>query len=194
LDRDHLNKRENSTDNKQRICDYIRTYPGSHLRKISKDLNIAIGNIQYHLFLLEKGGSIKSRRINFRKVYYAASILGERHESILAILRQETPRDILLYLIENPHATQIEIAARMGFASPTVSWHMSRLIEIGLIAGHKEGKFVKYEILGDAKDVTTFLKSYYPAIWEKLSNRLADLFLDIAAASRSHDEGSEADQ
>lgn len=196
MDNEHTDKARDEdqtgpTDNKQRVYEYIVRYPGSHLRKIGKDLSLAMGNIQYHLNLLEKNGSIKSRRINFRKVYYAASILPERHESILAILRNETPRDIVVYLIENPSATQTEIVDHMAFAAPTISWHMSRLIEMGLVYSHKDGKFVKYDIVGDAKDITAFLKSYYPSIWEKLSGRLADIFLDIASASRSQEEPNE---
>jgi predicted transcriptional regulator len=189
LGREHSDKDElNTTDNKQRVYEYIIRYPGSHLRKISKDLSLAIGNVQYHVNLLEKNGLIKSRRMNFLKVYYAVSIFGERHEAILAVLRQETPREIVLYLIENPEATQTDISAYMGFAPASINWHMSRLIEIGLIRGHKDGRFIKYDIVGDVKEITAFLKSYYPRIWEKLSSRLADLFLDIAAASRSQEE------
>lgn len=194
MGREHPDRDEaNTTDNKQRIYDYIIKYPGSHLRKVSKDLTLAMGNVQYHLNLLEQNGLIKSRRINFRKVYYAVSIFPERHESILAALRQETPRDIVLYLIENPGATQTEISTHLGFAAPSISWHMSRLIEIGLVRSHKDGRFVKYDIVGDVKEIIAFLKSYYPTIWEKLSDRLADLFLDIAAGSRSQKETGEND-
>ena len=66
------------------------------------------------------------------------------YENILAILQQETPRDVILYLIENPGATQSEIVRHKGFTAPTINWHMSRLIEIGLVYSCKEGRFVKY--------------------------------------------------
>ena len=186
---EHSDKDEmNTADNKQRVHDYIIRYPGSHLRKISKELSLAMGNLQYHVNLLEKGGLINSRRMNFLKVYYAVSIFGERHKDILAVLRQETPREIILYLIENPGATQTDISAHLGFAPSSISWHMSRLIDIGLIRSHKDGRFIKYNIVGDIREITAFLKSYYPRIWEKLSSRLADLFLDVASASRSQEE------
>ncbi len=34
-------------DNRQRIYNYIKNNPGSHLRRISKVLNIALGDTQY---------------------------------------------------------------------------------------------------------------------------------------------------
>src|SRR6266705_4018830 len=86
------------------IYGYIKNNPGSHLRKICKELIIAMGDIQYQLKFLEKSGLIKSRRIGLYKTYFTVSILGERDEKILAILQQETPRDVLLYLIKNPGA------------------------------------------------------------------------------------------
>ena len=107
-------------NNRDLIYQYVKNYPGSHLRKISKHLSLGIGNIQYHLDALEKIGNIKSRKITRYKVYYDVGVLGGRHESILAILQQETPRSILLYLIENPGASQTEIATFVGCSAPTV--------------------------------------------------------------------------
>jgi DNA-binding MarR family transcriptional regulator len=171
-------------DNKQRIYSYIKNNPGSHLRRISKELVIAIGDIQYQLKFLEGMGLIKSRRMGLYKTYYSVSILGERSENILAVLQQETLRDIMLHLIENPGATQSEIAHHKGFTAPTINWHMSRLIEMGLVYTCREGRFVKYYVEGDMDDIVSLLKSYHPSTWNTLSNRLASLFLDLSSQSR----------
>ena len=184
--RDNEEQKEESPSqpNRDRIYQYITNNPACHLRKIGKDLDLAMGHTQYHLKTLEKADLIKSRRIGVFRRYYTVSIFGERLESLLAILRQEVPRDIIIFLIENPRATQADIAKHKGFSAPTINWHMSRLIEIGLINSHKQGKFLKYRIEGDIKDITTILRRYYPSTWTKLSNRLADLFLDISTASK----------
>jgi hypothetical protein len=59
---------------------------------------------------------------------------------------------------------------------------MARLMEKGLVRSLKQGKFVNYYVEGNAKDIPSILKRYYPSIWNRLSNRLADLFLDISSA------------
>ena len=176
-------KGQSITNNRELVYNYIETYPGSHLRKISKELSLGVGDIQHHLNFLEKSGIIRSRRMNTYKVYYVVSILEERQESILAILRQETPRTILLFLIENPGASQGEIAKHLSFAPPTINWHMTRLMELGLVYSRKDGRFVKYNIKGDLKEITALLRSFYPTIWDKLSIRLVDLFLDLSAST-----------
>jgi predicted transcriptional regulator len=152
--------------NKVRVYDYIKNQPGSHLRKISKELNMTPSDAQYWCNRLEKTALVRSRRLGLYKTYYPASILGERHEYILAILQQKTPRIIVLYLIENSGASQRDIAQHTGFAAATISWHMSRLIEFGLVYSSKKGKFVKYYIRGDIADLVIVLRSYYPSIWD----------------------------
>jgi predicted transcriptional regulator len=172
------------SDNRGRIYDYIKNHPGTHLRRLSKNLAIAIGDTQHHLGVLDKLGLIKSRRKGMYKVYYTVSILGKRDEDILAVLQQETPRGIILFLVENPGSAQGEISRYMSLTAPTINWHMSNLINVGLVTSHKEGRFVKYFIEGDVNDIIGLLKSYYPTIWNRLSGRLAELFLDLASASR----------
>jgi predicted transcriptional regulator len=174
---------ENMTifDNRSRIYEYIKNTPGSHLRRISKELEIALGDTQHHLNTLEKSGSIKSKRMGMYKVYFSVSILEGRDESILATLQQETPREIILCLVEKPGSTQGEIAVRIGFSSPTINWHMSKLIEIGLVSRQRDRQSVRYYIKGNIKDITDLLKLYHPKIWNRLSSRIADLFLDLAS-------------
>jgi predicted transcriptional regulator len=170
-------------DNRSRIHEYIRDNPGSHLRKISKDLDIALGDTQYHLNFLEKSDLIKSKRMGMYKVYYTFSIVEGKDESLLAILQQETPREIIVYLIEHPGSTQGEIADHMDFSPPTINWHMANLIVSGIIKSQKEKPFIRYYIQGNIKDITTLLKLYHPGVWNRLSSRLADIFLDLAATS-----------
>ena len=152
--------------NKVRVYDYIKHHPGSHLRKISKELDITTSDTQYWCNRLEKVALVRSRSLGLYKTYYPASIVGERRQYILAILQQKTPRTIVLYLMENSGASQKDITQHTGFAAATISWHMSRLIEIGIVYSSKEGKFVKYYIRGDIADLVTLLKSYYPSIWD----------------------------
>ncbi len=172
------------SDNRSRIYEYIKNHPGTHLRKLSKNLGVAMGDTQHHLGVLDKLGLIKSRRKGMYKVYYTVSISRKRDEDILAVLQQETPRDIILYLVENPGSTQGDISNYIRLTAPTINWHMSNLINAHLVTSYKDGRFVKYFIEGDVNDIVGLLKSYYPTVWSKLSDRLAELFLDLAAGSR----------
>src|SRR5262249_5195658 len=118
------------------------------------------------------------------KTYYTISLSGERNQKISAFLQQETPRDIILYLIENPGATNNQIAHHKGFTAPTINWHMSRLIQTGVVSSRRDVRYTKYYLKGNIKDIVDLLKSYHPSVWKKLSFRLAELFVDLADKSK----------
>ncbi len=180
--RDNPNYNRDIISNRGLVLKYIENNPGAHLRKISKELELAIGDTQYHLDILEKSGKIRSRKINFYRRYYSASILGEREEMILAFLRQETTKDILVYLLEHPHSTQSDLADFKRYSSPTISWHMSRLIEAGIVSKTREGKNIRYSIDADHDKVLYLLKTYHPSLWNVLGSRLADLFDELSSS------------
>jgi predicted transcriptional regulator len=144
LHTEYDNKDQNTLPpNGRRIYEYIVDNPSCHVRKISRKLDLAIGDTQYHLKILEKKDLIKSRRVGLFRMYYAVAIFRERQQSILAVLGQEVPRDIILFLIESPGATQIDIARHESLTPPTINWHMSRLIEIGLVSRRKKREICK---------------------------------------------------
>jgi DNA-binding transcriptional ArsR family regulator len=175
---------DRSENNKIRLYKFIQNSPGSHLRKIVKDVGLAMGDTQYHLDLLEKSGQIKSRRFGLYRRYYPVAIHDAMSEVILAFLRQETSRDILVYLIEHPNSTQGDIANFKHFSSPTINWHMSRLKEAGIVNSEREWKTVRYSIKEHIlRDISSSLKTYHPNIWNNLAGRLAELFLELSVAS-----------
>jgi predicted transcriptional regulator len=46
-----------------RIFDFISENPGCHLRKIRKELSLAMGTVQYHLDKLEKTSKMDSAAV-----------------------------------------------------------------------------------------------------------------------------------
>ncbi len=171
---------------RSQIYEYIKKNPGAHLRMITRELQLGMGATQHHLDVLEKSGKIKSKRINVYRRYYAVEIL-ETEYHILAFLRQETARDILVYLLEHPNSTQSDIVNFKGFSAPTISWHMSRLEEAGLVRPTKEGRTVTYSVI-DSKNVAAALKTYHTNIWDKLLSRFAELFIQISSDTKESED------
>ncbi len=173
------------SENKRYIYEHILMNPGVHLRKICKETGLSMGDTQHHLFVLEKEGRIKSRKIGQHKhrYYYAMSVMSEQRELILAFLRQDTARDILIYLIEHTGSTQSDIAKFKNMSAPTINWHMSRLIEAGVVIGNREWKKVRY-LIKDPESIIDCLEKYFPTVWNSLSDRFAKLFIQISTGRR----------
>ena len=167
--------------NTTRVLQYISDNPGCHMRQIKRELNLAMGTIQYHLNLLEKQGKISSERHNLHKYYFPIGLFGQNERDILKILNQETAREILLSILENKNPTQTDIANSMEMTSPSINWHIKRLLELGLILEMRDGKFKRYKFGIESKHVVSLMKNYHPNIWNKWSNRLAEMFLSLSS-------------
>lgn len=176
---DDHHKTEYSSENRLYIYKYILNYPGVHLRKICRELGLAMGDTQYQLSILEKEGKIKSKRVGNHRHYYPIAVSDEQNELILAFLRQETIKEILTYLMENPGSSQQVLANFMNVSVPTIKWHMSRLIQSDLVMATKEGKIVKY-FIKDPKSLTSSIKNYMPSLWNSVVNRFAEKFFEIS--------------
>ena len=170
---------DESNVNTIRVLQYIQENPGCHLRKIKRELDMSMGTIQYHLILLEKQGKISSERHNLHKYYFPIGLFEQNEKDILKILNQETAREILLVILEQK-PTQTDIANIIKISSASVNWHIKRLVELGLISEQKDGKFKRYTLGIDSKHIVSLMKNYHPNIWNKWSNRLAEMFLSLS--------------
>ena len=164
----------------EQVLAFIKAHPGTHLRQIKRELNLAMGVIQYHLYALEKERRITSRRRGLYKRFYPNLKFGEGQLEILDVLSQETERDILLFLIQNPNATQKELSEYVEISPASINWHMRRLSNSGLVETRHDGTNVKYLVRGDHGEILSLLRSYHPMAWEKWADRLADVLLEIS--------------
>ena len=161
--------------NRVRILNFIKANPGTHLRKVKQELNLAMGVIQYHLYKLERERSIVSARHGLYKRFYAQRALPVEDREILNLLSQETEREIVLYLIKNPLAGQKELSEFARISPSSTSWHMKRLSQSGVISTRRENGSVYYTVRTDPSRILGLLQNYHPRIWEIWAERLAEL-------------------
>src|SRR4249919_3690084 len=146
------------SENRADIYNYILLNPGTYLRKIFKDVELAMVDKHTH--------------------YYPMLVNSGEEELILALLRQTTTRDILVYLIENIGATQSDLSNFKHFSTPTIYWYMKRLISSGLVVGLKEGNVIRYYVR-DISSLTECIRKYMPDTWMNLASKFADMYLNI---------------
>ena len=166
------------SENRGDIYNYILLNPGTYLRKIFRDVGLAMGDTRYRLSVLEKRGCVKSRKVGKHRHYYPMSVNSEEDELILALLRQATTRDILFYLIENVGPTQSDLSNFKHFSTPTIYWYMKRLISSGLVVGFKEGNVIRYYV-SDISSLTECIRTYMPDTWINLACKFAEMYSNV---------------
>jgi len=138
------NKKTPKDNSKKIIYDFIMKHPGLHFAKISRDLNIPKTTLKYHLKLLYKQGLVVNQKDGRYLRFFVTDEVGSANKKILNIFRKETPCDILLYLLINTGATQIELSKNLEKHPTTVEFHLRKLNEMSLIKRlpNEKGKII----------------------------------------------------
>lgn len=129
---------------RKKLTEYIRKNPGVHFRQISRDLDLAIGQLDFHLNALTKGEVIIKDGSTSNARYYVRDSFTRDERKVMSHLRREIPRGIVIFLMENPGATPHEILDVFDFTHATLSYHLKRLEKAGILRAEQEGKTRHY--------------------------------------------------
>jgi len=161
-------------DRSLQLIDIIEKNPGIKFREIMRETGMKNGVLSHHTRKLEKIGVVKVERGPRQTRFYPLGITGE--ESVLIrSLRQETPRQILLSLLDEKEITFNKIVEKVKKSPSTVSIYLSQLTENNIV----EIKIIELKKVFCIKDVEIVQKTinkYHPTLIEKSADRLADIF------------------
>ena len=146
-------------ENRERIFAYILNNPGSHLRKIARDIKLHLSTLRYHLDQLEKNGTIISQKQNNLKIYFVSGKLKPEERALTQLLQQKRFREIILVLIDSPGSTFSQIAEKLSMNRSTTSKYINILEDRKILSHEKIGRIKKYRI-NDEKSVIELLKTY----------------------------------
>jgi len=147
-------------DIREKIYDIISKNPGLHLSKIAEMLNMRTSLAEYHLNHLEKNNRIIAVKEGgyYKRYYTEESEVIDKEKKIIALLRQEIPLKIVLFLLKNPNAKYKEIQEHLDMSAPRLSYHLNKLAKNGMI--NVPTIDVKGYSLKNKKEIVKFLKKY----------------------------------
>ncbi|HLQ42734.1 MAG TPA: MarR family transcriptional regulator [Thermoplasmata archaeon] len=118
------------------IYRHLLLLPGDHFRAIVRSLRLGHGTASHHLDMLVRSGLLVSERTNGRRRYYAKGDESESERNQL-YTKHWNYRDlrlrILFALDRTPKARPGELARLLGISRQLVAYHLSRLVELGMI-------------------------------------------------------------
>ncbi len=164
-------------DTRRKVLEHIRKNPGISFRKLAEELNLGIGDLQYHLYKLEKSGEVFSRKMGGRRYLFPKDMEGE-YQKMLIALSTETRRKIML-LLAGGEKNQSELAEELGLTQATVNHHMKELLKLGIVKSRKEGRRVIYSLNCDVDTMMRIVREYRPKIWERWAEQLVDMLVEL---------------
>jgi predicted transcriptional regulator len=160
------------TDTRERIAAHVEARPGVHFRGLVRDLDLAPGQVQYHLRRLV-GDEVVAEALYGRTHYYPPEF-SAWERGALALVRRETARDVLGYLMAAGPTPPGEVAAGIDVARSTLEWHLDHLEAQGVVEKRRDGRRVTLA-LARPDDTADLLAAVEPSLPERMVDRFERL-------------------
>lgn len=172
------------TETRERIATHVKERPGVHFSAIVRALDLAPGQVQYHLRRLRRAGRLTEEGLYGRTHYYPPTF-DPWERRALALLRRETAGDIVAALVADGPSSPATVADRLGLARSTLSWHVDRLEASGLVDRVRDGRGRVTLEVADHDRTATLLAKVEPSPADRLVSRftrLVDTLIEDATA------------
>ncbi|MCX6666049.1 MAG: winged helix-turn-helix transcriptional regulator [Euryarchaeota archaeon] len=144
---------------RQKIYDLVATNPGLHVSKLAEMLGMARSTAEYYLRLMEKDELVVIvKKEGYRRYYLADASIGSQDKAVLALLRQEIPLKIVLFLLKHPNARHKDILTNLNITSPLLSYYLNKLVNQGIIDIPASGEGF---CISNRDEVIAFLQRYH---------------------------------
>ena len=162
------------SETRERIANRVAADPGIHFSELVRELNLAPGQVQYHLRRLDD--RVVAADLYGRTHYYPSTV-DERDRRVLAALRRETARDALAVLLRRGPTPPTAVADELGVARSTLEWHLDRLVAEDLVRKSRDRRGRVTLVLADPDWIGAHLDAVEPSLPERLVDRF-DRLLD----------------
>lgn len=162
-------------ESRRRIYRQVVEQPGVHFRALVDDLEYAKGTVQYHLRWLVENDVVEREVDGSYTRYYPSEGFVASDTGIMNALRSEHRRRIVAYLYSEGGLTTTELDERLDISRSTVSWHLSKLEDDGVVEKHRRGREMVYELV-DPERVEYLYTVHRRGFTDRVVDRLLDLW------------------
>lgn len=165
---------------RERVLAHVQAHPGVHVNALERQLDLAAGQVQYHLRRLRERDAVVADE-RYGRTHYFPPGYSPRERRTLALARRETARELMLLLLEQEEATAGELTEQLEIARSTLSYHADRLVESALVEKRrgKDGR-VRFS-LTDPEETLRLLETIRPSLPDRLLDRFTRLVDDLLA-------------
>lgn len=145
----------------------ITASPGAYVAAVADETDIPRSTVRYHVRVLERESLVFSEKIRGKQRYFP---IDDDHPTLTAALADDTVATVMSAVAWTEPATTSELAAELDRAPSTVSHHLSRLEEDGLVERERDGGAVLTRIAPE------------------ISHRLHATLLELSSIEQSADD------
>lgn len=165
---------------RERVLSHVRNHPGVHVNALERQLDLASGQVQYHLRRLRERDAVVADE-RYGRTHYFPPGYSARERRTLALARRETARDLLFLLLEREEEAAGDLSEQLDIARSTLSYHADRLVEADLVE-QRRGDDGRIRLSLTAPEETLrLLETIQPSLPDRLLDRFTRLVDDLLA-------------
>lgn len=134
---------ENET--RARIYDLVRDSPGMYYAQLAEETDVTVETVRYHCRILADEGLVERRKLRGRQRLYPVT-MGDDDPELAAAIADSAASDVLSAIERREPTTLSSVAEAIGCAPSTVSYHLDRLEEDGLVSRERDGGSVRIRL------------------------------------------------
>ena len=135
-------------ETREQLYEFIRDSPGAYLTEISEGTDVKMGTARYHLRILAFENLVTSEEIRGRRRYVT---VGTEWAELEAALHDETTARIVESLAEEGPDSVSGLADRLDRDPSTITHHLDRLAEDGIVERERDGRAVVNKLADSAR-------------------------------------------
>lgn len=130
-----------------RLVQLIQAEPGVHFQDLVRRAGLSNGAAVHHLGKLAGAGLVSSRPLGRYTCYFPGPSPDRSSLVAAPVTRSDGARRILAELTAQPGLSGVDLAARLGVQPSTITYHVKRLQEAGLVSAARDGRVVRLRVV-----------------------------------------------
>ena len=168
-------KLENTIQSK--LLKHIDEYPGIRYRELLRLTDLVNGVLTYHLSLLERSTQIRVNRSKAKTTRYYPINITTQESEVIGYIRNEPIRRIISFILEHNICTFNEIVDYTNKAPSTISWHLKKLKDAGIISV-QYGQYQLYRVT-NREVVAEILYKYRQSFVEQVVDNYTEIMEEL---------------
>lgn len=134
---------ENET--RARIYELVTESPGMYYAQLAEETDVTVETVRYHCRILADEGVVERRKLRGRQRLFPVSMDDDEPE-LAAAMADSAASDVLSAIERREPTTLSSVADAVDCAPSTVSYHLDRLEEDGLVSRERDGGSVRIRL------------------------------------------------
>ncbi len=164
-------------DTRVLLMKHIEQTPGIRYRELLRLTGLVNGVLSYHLSALERANMIKVNRESRITRHYPVGV-SDKESAILKFVRHGPIRQVLLFILEHDMCTFSEIVDHTGKAPSTISSHLKRLKEGGIVL-IRHGEYHQLYHVAERQLIAEVLSKYTASFTDKVIDNYTEMLEEL---------------